>query len=58
MRPSGMQGLWDPVLCRSRGCAWGEAGGLFFYEDRSAVTALSLAVCGHPGPCREGRSAV
>lgn len=33
-------------------------GRLFLYEDMSAVTALSLAVCGHPGPCRERISAV
>lgn len=44
MRPSETQGLWDPVLGRTRGPVWGEASGLFLYEDRSAVTALSLAV--------------
>lgn len=58
MRPSGTQELWDPVLCWTRGCAWGEASGLFLYEDMSAVTALSSVVRGCPGLCGEGRSAV
>lgn len=59
MRPSGIQGLWDPVLYGGGGRVWEETGGFFLFKNMGVLSrAMSLAVHGYPGLHREDISAV